>query len=172
LQVSAGDLSNDPKVLETQLSHISECAERWKAVLLLDEADVYLSQRSHDHLHNSLVSVFLRKLEYYEGIMFLTTNRLKDFDEAILSRLHLTLKYSSLSTDTKKAIWKSFLGKAVVAEKGAIYSPEQLNDLAKKDFNGREVCLYLLTSCSLSTMAISLPGSDQKLCQSSACFGN
>jgi SpoVK/Ycf46/Vps4 family AAA+-type ATPase len=73
------------------LSHISECAERWKAVLLLDEADVYLSQQSHDRLYNSLVLVFLRKLEYYEGIMFLTTNRLKDFDEAILSRLLYTL---------------------------------------------------------------------------------
>ena len=159
-------------MLETQLSHIFECAERWKAVLLLDEADVYLSQRLTDRLHNSLVSIFLRMLEYYEGIMFLTTNRLTEFDEAILSRVHLTLKYSSLSTKTKKAIWKGFLGKAVIAEKGAIYSPEQLDDLAKVDFNGRGVCLYLLTSCGLSTMIISLPGSDQKLCQSSTCFGN
>jgi hypothetical protein len=147
LQVSAGDLSNNPKVLETQLSYISECAERWKAVLLLDKADVYLSQRLHDRLYNSLVSVFLCKLEYYKGIMFLTTNRLMEFDEAILSRVHLTLKYSSLSTKTKNAIWKSFLGKAVIGEKGTIYSPEQLDDLAKRDFNGREVCLYLLISC-------------------------
>lgn len=96
--------------------------------------------------------------------MFLITNQLKDFDKAILSRLYFTLKYSSLSTNTKKAIWKSFLGKAVVARKGMIYSYKQLDNLAKKGLNSQEVCLYLLTTCLLSTIAISLPGLDQKLC--------
>jgi hypothetical protein len=42
LQISAGDLSNDPKLLEQQLSRIFELANHWKALLLLDEADVYL----------------------------------------------------------------------------------------------------------------------------------
>jgi hypothetical protein len=52
-------------------------------VLLLDEADVYLERRAaQDVLRNSLVSVFLRSLEYYKGIFFLTTNRVRDFDEA------------------------------------------------------------------------------------------
>ena len=49
---------------------------RWEAVLLLDEADVFLEARStHDLERNKLVSIFLRVLEYYEGILFLTTNR-------------------------------------------------------------------------------------------------
>jgi hypothetical protein len=42
LQISARDLSNDPKVLEGQLSLIFELADHWKALLLLDEADVFL----------------------------------------------------------------------------------------------------------------------------------
>jgi hypothetical protein len=37
-----GDLSSDPKQLEQQLSHIFELGAHWKALLLLDEADVYL----------------------------------------------------------------------------------------------------------------------------------
>ena len=49
-----------------------------------------------DVARNKLVSVFLRKLEYCEGIMFLTTNRVSDFDEAILSRIYLMLKYHEL----------------------------------------------------------------------------
>lgn len=40
-------------------------------------------------VRNSVVSVFLRKLEYYDAIMFLTTNRVAQFDEAILSRIHM-----------------------------------------------------------------------------------
>jgi hypothetical protein len=62
--------------LEGQLSRIFKTASHWNAILLLDEADVFLEQRSPDNLtRNGLVSVFLRKLEYYEGIMFLMTNR-------------------------------------------------------------------------------------------------
>jgi hypothetical protein len=44
-------------------------------VLLLDEADVFMEARSsHDLDRNKLVAIFLRLLEYFEGIMFLTTN--------------------------------------------------------------------------------------------------
>ncbi|KAK6207223.1 hypothetical protein LQW54_007424 [Pestalotiopsis sp. IQ-011] len=40
--------------------------------------------------------VFLRILEYYAGILFLTTNRVGSFDDAFRSRLHLTLYYPKL----------------------------------------------------------------------------
>jgi hypothetical protein len=115
-------------------------------VLLLDEADVYLRQRSTDHIHNSLVSVFLRKLEYYQGIMFLTTNRLKDFDEAILSRIHLTLKFDRLSMEIRKGIWTSFLKRTITDKGAAIYSPQQLDKLAQNRFNGRGVGFLSLES--------------------------
>ena len=45
-------------------------------VVLLDEADVFLEERDvRDLNRNALVSVFLRALEYYEGILILTSNR-------------------------------------------------------------------------------------------------
>jgi hypothetical protein len=59
LQIFAGDLSHDPKVLEGRLSLIFELANHWKALLLLDEADVFLRKRDMDHAHNSLVSVLV-----------------------------------------------------------------------------------------------------------------
>jgi len=65
LQISARDLSSDAAKLEKQLSLYFELAEHWHALLLLDEADVFLRKRDTDHIHNLLVSVFLRKLEYY-----------------------------------------------------------------------------------------------------------
>jgi hypothetical protein len=55
-------------------------------VLLLDEADVYLQRQDGLQLeHNRLVATFLRMLEYYPSIFFLTTNMLQDFDAAILN---------------------------------------------------------------------------------------
>jgi hypothetical protein len=57
------------------LTSIFKIASRWKAILLLDEADVFLTQRGDNPQLNALVSVFLRELEQYDGILFLTTNR-------------------------------------------------------------------------------------------------
>lgn len=43
--------------------------------------------------------VFLRLMEYYSGILFLTTNRVGDFDEAFTSRIHVSLYYPELNED-------------------------------------------------------------------------
>ncbi|KFY05238.1 hypothetical protein O988_00150 [Pseudogymnoascus sp. VKM F-3808] len=137
--VSAGNLSKDAKHLEVQLCEMFEVAENWKALLLLDEADDFLCKRSYDSNHNSLVSVFLRKLEYYKGIMLLTTNRVRDFDEAVQSRIHIGVKYTPLGVDTRKAIWRSFLEKAKTENGDALYSDQQLNVLAKHSLNGRQI---------------------------------
>ena len=40
--------------------------------------------------------VFLRILEYFNGILFLTTNRPGTLDEAVKSRVHMSLYYSPL----------------------------------------------------------------------------
>lgn len=46
------------------------------AVVLFDESDVFLEERTQADLQrNALVSAFLRVLEYYDGILILTTNR-------------------------------------------------------------------------------------------------
>lgn len=51
-------------------------ANKWGCVLLLHEADVFMARRTQTNLQrNALVSVFLRVLEYYAGILFLTTSK-------------------------------------------------------------------------------------------------
>lgn len=49
--------------------------------------------------------VFLRALDYFQGILFLTTNRVGQFDEAFMSRIHLSLGYEKLDDNTRKMIW-------------------------------------------------------------------
>lgn len=45
-------------------------------VVLLDECEVFMEERVPSDLkRNALVSVFLRALEYYDGILILTSNR-------------------------------------------------------------------------------------------------
>jgi hypothetical protein len=55
-----------------------------------DEADVFLEARGrgeNDLRRNAMVSVLLRVLEYYDGILILTTNRMRSFDIAVQSRI-------------------------------------------------------------------------------------
>lgn len=74
--VTSGELGSQPGEMEAELQRVLDLAKTFRAVLLLDEADVFLEQRTcHDLVRNALVSIFLRQLEYYQGILFLTTNR-------------------------------------------------------------------------------------------------
>ncbi|KAF2707975.1 P-loop containing nucleoside triphosphate hydrolase protein [Pleomassaria siparia CBS 279.74] len=135
--MSAGDLGLDPRRVESKLQDILAMCTRWNAVLLLDEADVFLEQRSlHELERNKLVSIFLRILEYYEGTMFLTTNRVQTFDPAFQSRIHISLDYQELSVNSRKTVWTNFLNSS--AQNHTITSSE-LNDLARMNMNGRQI---------------------------------
>lgn len=51
-------------------------------------------------------TVFLRVMEYYSGVLFLTTNRVGDFDEAFSSRIHISLYYPELDAHKTAEIFK------------------------------------------------------------------
>jgi SpoVK/Ycf46/Vps4 family AAA+-type ATPase len=57
-------------------------------------------------ISNFVFTVFLRILEYYPGILFLTTNRVGSFDDAFRSRLHMTLYYPKLNLDQTLQIYE------------------------------------------------------------------
>lgn len=48
--------------------------------------------------------MFLRTLEYQQGILFLTTNRVKSFDEAFLSRFSVAIRYPDLDQARRKKV--------------------------------------------------------------------
>ncbi|KAM0214746.1 hypothetical protein ACHAQD_008645 [Fusarium lateritium] len=98
--ITCGDLGVDPVLVESTLSMIFRLANLWDCVLLLDEAEIFLSRREKkdDNLQrNALVSIFLRTLEYYPGILFLTTNRVGTLDEALTSRVHVSIFFPYLN---------------------------------------------------------------------------
>lgn len=53
--------------------------------------------------------MFLRILEYYSGILFLTTNRVGTLDPAFRSRIHVTLYYRKLDKKRALKIWNTNL---------------------------------------------------------------
>lgn len=104
--IQCSQLGTDPDTLEDELLKVFARAKRWNAVVLLDEADVYVHQRGVDLTQNAIVGVFLRVLEYQSSVLFLTTNRPDDVDDAIASRCIARLSYEIPSLEDQKAIWR------------------------------------------------------------------
>ncbi len=100
----------DPSAMERQLRVILARAARWNATLLFDEADVFLAPRGADVMHKAMVTTFLRKLEYYTGIMILTTN-LTSLDPAVMQRALVSIQYPSLQLAGRVKIWKRNLSR-------------------------------------------------------------
>ncbi len=114
-RVHSGQLGITAESVEANLSTVLRRASRWDAILLLDEADVYIRQRDNDLQHNAIVAEFLRTLEYFNGLLFMTTNRNDDVDDAILSRCIAIIRYEVPTADAAKRLWRT-LGDQLGAE--------------------------------------------------------
>jgi SpoVK/Ycf46/Vps4 family AAA+-type ATPase len=118
--VQASQLGLTPEDLESELLKTFARAARWNAILLIDEADVYVHERGDDIQQNAIVGVFLRVLEYYKGVLFLTTNRVDLVDDAILSRCIARIQYDAPTPDNQKLIWKVLAGTAGIDIKDSV----------------------------------------------------
>ncbi len=101
--------------------------------------------------------VFLRRLEYYKGILFLTTNRLSTFDPAFQSRIHLTIHYPDLDTAARKAIWSNFLN---ISSATAAFTETEVSELANENLNGRQIKNALKTAELLANLEEKALGMD------------
>lgn len=88
--------------------------------------------------------VFLRTLEYFNGILFLTTNRIGTFDQAFQSRVHVTLGLPSLDRPRRTEVWSIFLED--LARKSLLNTSERetfealvRDEWSKENLNGRQI---------------------------------
>ncbi|KAJ3403758.1 hypothetical protein HDV05_007616 [Chytridiales sp. JEL 0842] len=134
--VTMGEMGMNPEEMEKRLSDVLELCAYWDALVLLDEADVFLEQRtSSDIVRNSMVCVMLRLLEYHPGILFLTTNRVKKFDPAFESRVTVALKYQSLDVSARIQVWKNLMERVSIPVDADI----DFDALGKHELNGRQI---------------------------------
>lgn len=141
--VICGDIGTEPEHVEAYLESVLHIGKTWGCVVLLDEADVFLEERSFENLQrNALVSVFLRALEYYDGILILTSNRVGRFDEAFKSRIQLAIRYRPLDEHQRTKIWETFIRRLEIFQEDGIDFADLMDhvpDFAKKEMNGREI---------------------------------
>ncbi|KAK2613559.1 hypothetical protein N8I77_000466 [Diaporthe amygdali] len=152
--VTCGDIGTKPEDVEKYLESVLYLGKVWDCIVLLDEADVFLEQRTLSDLkRNALVSIFLRVLEYYEGIMILTSNRVGIFDEAFKSRIQLALHYERLGRPERSKIWRNFLNRLqVIGEENIDYVTIEsyIEELSEYEMNGRQIRNAITTARQLA----------------------
>lgn len=160
--MSASGLGTEPAEIEKILDKALQVCKLWDAMLLLDEADVFLAARQSESMkRNELVSLFLTKLEYYPGILFLT-NRASDIDFAFQSRVDLFLPYYELTPEARFKIWNNFINRAGREGFESANMEADLEKLSRLCLNGREIKNLVKTSQLLSQKTGGV-GSMQKL---------
>ncbi len=84
--------------------------------------------------------MFLRVLEYYEGIIFLTTNRVHILDDAVMSRIHIAIHYDTLNATSRLQLWENFL-RLYGQDEGIDVTDlrSHLHEVASHDFSGRQI---------------------------------
>jgi hypothetical protein len=108
--VGVGELGTSASELEENLRQVLDIASTWNAVLLLDECDIFMEARTDSNIQrNAMVGVFLRLLEYYQGVLFLTSNRANNIDKAFYSRISMAINFPALTTADRVQIWENNL---------------------------------------------------------------
>lgn len=113
-------------------------ATRERSVLILDEADSFLSSRADRHWgwEQREVTEFLVQLEDYCGIFVATTNRFDTLDAAFMRRFDFKLKLGYLTQEQRVELFRQFLGEGQ-ARRTCVLVPDELaclDELTPGDF--------------------------------------
>jgi len=146
-KVGMGELGTDAQKLDGNLQRILRLAERWNAILLLDEADVFMSKRGEDLNRNALVATALKHLEYYSGTLMLTTNLSANIDPAFKSRITMAVHFPEPTLDKMNSIWRTLLKRAGFSQ--SVLEPHMEKLLSYK-VNGREIKNTCSTALALA----------------------
>ncbi|KAF2967481.1 hypothetical protein GQX73_g6097 [Xylaria multiplex] len=131
--LTPSDIGTEPDSIQDNLTKHFKTAKSWGAVLLIDEAGIFMERRST--AHDSLVAGFLRALEFYDGILFLATNRVVSFDDAFISHVHVQLHLPDFDDDQRQQMWQTYIDK-LAKDRGDCM---RLNIDAKDYIRGNEV---------------------------------
>jgi AAA+ superfamily predicted ATPase len=118
----AGVVSKYIGETEKNLRAVFDEADRASAVLLFDEADALFGKRSevkdaHDRYANIEINYLLQRIEQFDGIAILTTNKPAHLDDAFQRRIHVTLEFTLPRADERRRLWqRSFPRSAPLAE--------------------------------------------------------
>ncbi len=99
---------------EKRLRDVFDACERSGALLFFDEADALFGSRmqvkdSHDRFANIEIDYLLQRIEQFDGIAILATNRKNDLDSAFLRRLRFVIDFLAPGEAERRMLWEKAL---------------------------------------------------------------
>jgi hypothetical protein len=99
---------------EQNLARVFDEAEAGGAVLFFDEADALFGKRSEvrdarDRYANLEVGYLLQRMEQYDGVAVLASNRMADMDEAFMRRFQVVARFRLPGAAERRRIWAGLL---------------------------------------------------------------
>jgi hypothetical protein len=99
---------------EKRLKLVFEACERSAVVLFFDEADALFGQRTqvkdaHDRYANIQIDYLLQRMEQFDGVAILATNRKNDLDTAFVRRLRFIVDFLLPGSLERLALWRMAL---------------------------------------------------------------
>ena len=147
-RLGAALLGTDSRTISVGLKKHMKQATSLGAFLLIDEADMFLEDRSKQDVSRiAIVGEFIQAIEYYNGTLFLTTNRRGKLDEAAISRMSLILSYKDLTQNDRGDIWRKSLKQSSVKDLDIL-------ELSRPELNGRRIkqTITLASALAVSKM--------------------
>jgi len=99
---------------EKRLKQVFDHCERAHVLLFFDEADALFGQRmrvkdSHDRFANIEIDYLLQRMEQFDGVAVLATNRKNDLDTAFLRRIRFVIDFLPPGPEERLRLWKKAL---------------------------------------------------------------
>ncbi|KAF3765412.1 hypothetical protein M406DRAFT_233648, partial [Cryphonectria parasitica EP155] len=129
-RVRMGELGVNAERVESSLKEALRRCSYWNSVLLIDEADIFLKQRTNDNLARN-------ELSTNQGVLILMTNQTDHLDIAFGSCIDIVLSYQNLTSNARRDIWSSFI-KTLPPDEIRITS-KKLTMLSQWVFYGRHI---------------------------------
>ncbi|MCX7835010.1 MAG: AAA family ATPase [bacterium] len=142
-RIEGSDLGTDPEEFTSLLDRAMRRALRLNAILLIEEADQILQRRTLNMYPSVLakISEVLQKIENFEGVLLLTSNRAFTLDDAARSRLNLIYEMPPLTADLRESILLTSLPKELPIE-GVL----PIAQIAALDLDGRAIKMAILNA--------------------------
>jgi hypothetical protein len=99
---------------EKNLNRLFDSAEELDVMLLLDEGDALLTQRTdvhsaNDRYANLETNFLLQRMETFQGILIITTNARNRIDAAFERRMDVVVEFSAPSAEERWQLWQGHL---------------------------------------------------------------
>nr|QBK88591.1 MAG: AAA family ATPase [Mimivirus LCMiAC01] len=145
--IDINDIGTDSDNIENIMNNIFKYTKRWNAILLIRYVDIYMEKRMSGYINrNSITSIFLKILEYYNGILFLITNKINNLDPCVVEKIDMMFMYNTPDIKNGTNIWKSLLNKFDLK-----LNDDTIKKLATYKLNGRKIRNYIKIVCIIHT---------------------